>query len=137
MFCEVCGKESKKLKKVLIEGAAMNACPECAKLASAEISSGNKFTSESLRIRIESLTKRRESGEEDLLEEDEFLVEDYGERVKNARERLGLTQEELALKINEKSSVIAKIERYEFRPDKNLIKKLEKFLGIKLTEKVE
>ena len=47
-----------------------------------------------------------------------------------------LKQEELAKKINEKSSIIKRIEE-GWRPPLNLIKKLEKFFNIKLTEKLE
>ena len=32
--------------------------------------------------------------------------------------------------------MLSKLEKGEMRPDKNLIKKLEKFYGIKLTEKI-
>lgn len=137
MFCELCGKESKKLKKVIIEGASLEVCPDCAKYASGEILHDRKIlTQEYLKHRIDTLRRKRHS-ENDILEENEALIENYGDIVKAAREKMGLTQEELASKINEKSSVIAKIERYELRPDKALIRKLEKFLGIKLIEKLE
>jgi putative transcription factor len=45
-------------------------------------------------------------------------------------------QETLAAKINEKTSVINKLERGDMRPDDLLVKKLENELGITLKEKV-
>jgi len=138
MQCELCGRDVRRTKRVIIEGVVLNVCNECAKFG---VELGGKSPTKPvsppdyIRMRIENI-KRRKSKRRDFIEEEEVLVEDYGDRVRKARERMNLTQEELASKINEKSSVIAKIERYEFHPDKNLIKKLEKFLGIKLTEKV-
>ena len=45
-------------------------------------------------------------------------------------------QEDLAAKLNERASVIAKLENGTMRPNDALLKKLEHELGIKLTEKV-
>ncbi len=60
------------------------------------------------------------------------LVENYGLLVKNARERMGLSHEELGAKLGEKASVIRKIEQGKLKPDNVLVKKLEYFLKIKL-----
>ena len=69
--------------------------------------------------------------------EDLDLVEDFGERVKNARRRLGLTQEDLARQLNEKLTVIRKIEAGEFKPPIELARKLERFLKIRLLEPID
>jgi len=47
-----------------------------------------------------------------------------------------LKQEDLAKKLNEKSSIIKRVEE-GWEPPSNLIRKLEKFFNIKLTEKPE
>ena len=60
------------------------------------------------------------------------LVENYGLLVKSARERMGLSPEELGVKLGEKASVIRKIEQGKLKPDNVLAKKLEHFLKIKL-----
>lgn len=60
------------------------------------------------------------------------LVENFDSKVKQAREKLGIPQEELGKKINEKASVIKKIEAGKMRPDNALATKLERFLKIKL-----
>jgi uncharacterized protein (TIGR00270 family) len=49
---------------------------------------------------------------------------------------LNLTQEQLAKKLNEKSSVIKRIEE-GWEPPPTLIRKIEKFFNIKLTEEIE
>ena len=138
MQCELCGREVRRTRRVIIEGVVLNVCNECARFG-VELGgkSGAKPVSppDYIKMRIETI-KKRKSSRKDFIEEEEVLAADYGDRVRRAREKMNLTQEELGAKINEKSSVIAKIERYELHPDKTLIKKLEKFLGIKLTEKV-
>jgi putative transcription factor len=56
--------------------------------------------------------------------------------VKNERTKRNLTQEELAKKLNEKESVIKRIED-GWEPSLNVIKKLERFFNINLTEELE
>jgi putative transcription factor len=69
-------------------------------------------------------------------EEVSELVDDYSHRIREAREALGWKQEELALKMSEKVSVIMKVERGDMKPNDALIKKFEKTLNIQLMEKV-
>ena len=137
MICELCGRDVPHLKKVIIEGVVLNVCDECAKFGT-EIK-GNKIPKdvkylppEIIRERIEKKRRRRDRG----LEEEEVLADDYPQRIRKAREKMNLTQDELAKKILEKKTVISKIERGEMKPDEKLIKKLEKVLNIKLKEKV-
>ncbi|MBC7114208.1 MAG: TIGR00270 family protein, partial [Archaeoglobi archaeon] len=67
----------------------------------------------------------------------EDIIPNYSEVIREARERLGLSQEELARKIKEKVSLIRKIERGELTPEEKVARKLEKELGIKLMERIE
>ncbi|MEM3812196.1 MAG: helix-turn-helix domain-containing protein, partial [Thermoplasmata archaeon] len=71
------------------------------------------------------------------LDATEVLVEDFGARIKKAREAKKLTIEDLAKKLLEKKTLLSKIERQESKPDDKLIKKIEKELNIKLKEKVD
>ena len=76
----------------------------------------------------------------DRLMDEEFSIEivpDFGMRVKDAREKLGLKQEELARRINEKVSLLRKIERGEIVPDDRVRQKLERILNISLVERVQ
>ncbi len=137
MICELCGKDVPRLHRVVIEGVIMNVCDECAKfgreLKKNEIPNDVKYLPpEVVRERVEKQKRRKYKD----IDEEEVLVEDYPERIRKARERLGMTQDELAKKILEKKTVISKLERGEMHPDEKLIKKLEKVLGVKLKEKV-
>ena len=60
------------------------------------------------------------------------LVEGFGAKIKQARENLGLSHEELGKKINEKVSVLKKIEAEKMKPDMRLTAKLEHALKIRL-----
>ncbi|MEN2974065.1 MAG: helix-turn-helix domain-containing protein [Candidatus Caldarchaeales archaeon] len=65
------------------------------------------------------------------VEEFEY-VEDFGRLIREARERMGLTQEEFAKQLNEKVTIIKKIEAGEFNPSIELSKKIERLLKIKI-----
>ena len=67
--------------------------------------------------------------------EDYDVVEDYAELIKNKREEMQMTQDDLAKKIFERKNVLSNIERGELLPDINTARKLEKVLNIKLLEK--
>ena len=67
----------------------------------------------------------------------ELLAENYPELIKKKRESLNLSQKDFAIKINEKESIIHKIETGAFEPSLALAKKLEKMLNIKLIEEHE
>ena len=61
------------------------------------------------------------------------VVQDYDDRIRTARESKGLTQEELAKQLNEKASLIRKLERGDVLPSDSVQRKLERELGIDLT----
>jgi putative transcription factor len=60
------------------------------------------------------------------------LKEDYYKVIKQAREKLGLSQEALGRKINEKPSVIKLLESGKLKPDNMLARKLEHALKVQL-----
>ncbi|RLF97355.1 TIGR00270 family protein, partial [Thermococci archaeon] len=63
-------------------------------------------------------------------------VPDYSKIIKNARENRKLSQKDLAFKINEKESVIHRLETESMSPSYTLAKKLEKALEIKIIDKI-
>jgi putative transcription factor len=46
--------------------------------------------------------------------------------------KMGLTHEQLGMKMNEKAQLLKKFETGTLKPDEILAKKLERYLGIKL-----
>ncbi len=64
----------------------------------------------------------------------ETVVADFAARIRNAREKSGTTQKDFAMRINEKESIVQKLEAGSFVPPISLAKKLEKLLKIQLVE---
>ena len=131
--CEMCGKKVSNLKTVLIEGSMLNVCPNCARFGKPvkpEIAATPVEIAQRLELREKRL--RTKNVFENIENE---LVDDYAKKIRDARTKMNLTPEELGKRINEKKTVITKIESKSMRPDENLIKKLETTLNIKLMEK--
>ena len=120
--CELCGKDADSLTKVKIEGAKLKACDSCKEL-------GEEVETKSKQERTRKTKKKSRSSKR---RNTKVLVDNYGERVKDAREDETLSINELADEMNIKSSVLKKIEREEFKPDKTLAQSLSQRLDIKL-----
>lgn len=145
--CEVCGSEIiGKPHRVIIEGAKMITCGECAKLGS-DYWTPKPETTSTIKLKIPTrraltsttkvpILKRRSNVTQADIYENMEIIEGYGFIVKRAREKLGLTPEDLGKKIGEKESVIKKIESEKIVPDMRLVAKLEHALKIKLLTKV-
>ncbi len=71
------------------------------------------------------------------VEEETVLVDNYGKLIIGARKKKNLTREEFAKKINEKESVIRRVESEEMGPDDALTEKIERFFEIKLRKTYE
>ena len=123
MRCEVCGREiSGAPLRRIIEGGRLMVCGECAQFSSGE------WTPTRPRAPPKARVPRSEF--EDL--ERLTLVEDFGRKIREARQREGLTVEDLAKKIGEKESVLKNLEKEELMPSEDLVKKLHNVLKIAL-----
>jgi ribosome-binding protein aMBF1 (putative translation factor) len=60
------------------------------------------------------------------------LAPDWGRRIRVAREALLWTPEEFGKRLNEKKSVVLKLESGSFRPPDGTIRKVERLLRIRL-----
>ncbi len=123
MGCDMCGRQA-ELYRAVIEDVELNVCESCAKFGKvvgrreAELKPGKRFS-------------------EQKSEKMELIVDNFSGLIKKKREDLKLTQKEFAQKINEKESVIHKIETGGLEPSLALARKLEKMLKIKLVEEHE
>jgi putative transcription factor len=61
------------------------------------------------------------------------LAQDYDDRIRDARESAGMSQEDLAKELNEKASLIRKLEHGDTLPSDDVQKKLERKLDISLS----
>lgn len=141
MLCEMCGKNVVATSRVRIEGSILTVCPDCAKfgqpvdpVSAPPLSSGPMSTSlpGARGARIGGARRRLE--ERDLYQEigEMELVPDWARRVRLAREAHTWTPEVLGKKLNEKKSVVLKIESGSFHPPDELVRKLEHLLKIRL-----
>ncbi len=128
MKCEVCGREA-RLKRTLIEGVEMMACEECSKYG--------KVLPERKKVVIKKPKKIVPYSKDVFENMNKELVPEWGTKIREARERKGLTREELGAKVGEKTTTIAKIENEELRPPDETVKRLEKILEINLFHEVE
>ncbi|MBI2541539.1 TIGR00270 family protein [Candidatus Woesearchaeota archaeon] len=122
--CDLCGRIAEDLAKAVIEGVTLDVCKDCSKFG--------KVVSQPIRPGAKEQAKRFQSLQKE--EKSETLVENFTELVKKKREAMNLTQKDFAGKINEKETMIHKIETGSFTPPLPLVKKIERLLGIKLTE---
>jgi putative transcription factor len=72
-----------------------------------------------------------------MFDEMDELAQDYDQRIRQARESMGLSQEELAGDLNEKASLIRKLERGDVLPSDSVQKKLERKLDVSLSEGID
>lgn len=136
MRCEVCGRRIHgKPHRVIIEGAKLTVCRGCAKLGTKlweetepkTSTAKYKKTATASRLVTASRTPKRIPVDATL-----ELVEHFNAKIRQAREKLGFSHEDLGKKIAEKSSVLKKIETGKMVPDNILTAKLEHTLKIKL-----
>ncbi len=144
MNCELCGNVMDRYHEVIIDGVTMKVCHDCAKY-------GKEVNKKPVAVQREQIPqtvqkknfihvppppppRRKAAGNPEDTEEP---IIDFGKSIKKRREEMGLSQEELANKLQEKKNLVAKIEREEIKPDKQTARKIEKLMGIKILEKVQ
>lgn len=151
--CEMCGAETGAPKTIKVEGAELDVCTNCADLGtevttstsgsadtkystSSSTGGGTSNTTSSGSASTGSTSRATGSGGsrgDDMFDSLGDLAQDYDDRIRTARESQGLSQQELADELNEKRSLINKLERGEILPDDGVQQKLERYLKIELT----
>ena len=130
--CEICGAEiSGPPQRIVIDRSAMEVCKSCARFGKPE----DKWSPVPKKmVPVErAFTVQRPKPRDhfkDLVE----LVPNFGRKIREAREIMGLSVEELGSRIKEKATLLKKIEREEISPEDEVRKKLERELKIKLTD---
>lgn len=134
MRCEVCGRRIHgKPLRVIIEGAKLTVCSPCSRHgkiiweepALKPALAKNKAIAPSSKI-------QRVKGSETKMDVGLELVEGFEAKIRRAREKLGLSHEDLGKRMSEKVSVLKKVESGKMTPDNKLATKLEHALKIKL-----
>ncbi|MEM5803430.1 MAG: multiprotein bridging factor aMBF1 [Candidatus Aenigmatarchaeota archaeon] len=118
--CNICGKDEDELIKIKVEDAIIDVCKNCSSFG---------------QVIIE---KKKEIPIKEEIEEEEYeLVDNFGKIIKNSREKMNISRKELAKKIKIKENILRRIESENLIPEKELAKKIEKELGIKILQKID
>ena len=135
MECEICGKPVSETNptRAKIEGSVMVVCKDCAKLGTIQKAPPKPKFQQNKKGKKTTQPRRNYRNDEPKDE----LIEDYNVAVRKAREAKNWSREDLGKKINERVSVINRIESGKMTPDNKLTKKLEKALNIKLIENID
>lgn len=124
MNCELCGAEG-ELLRAIVEGTELNVCKRCG---------GYGKVIGRVRLPQKPAAAEQKKPDKEILE---VIAADYADKIKTAREKRGMKQEEFAKALSEKESLIHSIETGKYRPGIDLARKLEKFLKITLVEQQE
>ncbi|MFH1174038.1 MAG: multiprotein bridging factor aMBF1 [archaeon] len=125
MTCEMCGNKPASYQ-VEVEGTSMLLCEQCATFG--------KVVGKLVKYSPEKKQKRTVPTETAREERVQVIIARAGRAIKEKREQLGLKQEELAKRLNEKESLLHQIESSKFIPSIALARKFEKALGLVLVE---
>lgn len=128
--CELCGEEIHgKAYLGIVDRAELILCEKCIKRASkvygplgAKKPVSRAAISSQRTVRIES--------------EREEVVNDFADKIKEARERAGFTRDTLAALLGTKVSVVRRLEEGSLKPTLEMARKLEKILKVQLIENV-
>ena len=128
--CPICGSLIwGKGVKVLIEEAKITVCQSCAR-------NGEKITKRQQSQFKPSKAKTRVSSSSPKyrkeINQDLEIVEDYDKLIRKVRQKLNLNQDQFANKLNEKPSLIRRIESGKAKPTIKLARKIEKVYEISL-----
>ena len=145
--CEMCGAERASLTTAKVEGAELELCDDCADFGT-EVKTTSSSGSTKYSTSSSSGTSSASSGSSggsssssggstrrrDMFDDMDEVATDYDQRIREAREGEGLSQEDLAKELNEKASLIRKLERGDVLPSDEVQQKLERRLDISLVE---
>jgi putative transcription factor len=137
MECEMCGKNV-GTRRFMVDGTIMQLGVCCGRYGTPldtpqAAPAGSKAAMQQNLERRASRMKTKDIYAEEVWD----LVDDFGRRIREARERKGWSHDQLGNKVSARVPQLRQIESNHLRPSDELAKKFEKELGITLMEKVE
>jgi putative transcription factor len=138
MLCEMCGEDVPATSAVRVESSVLQLCPNCSKfgvaVAPPVLPAGSAPPAPSGGAARPLARGGRRMEERDVYTElpEMELAPDWGKRIRIAREALAWSPEEFGKKLNEKKSLVLKLESGSFRPPDATIRKVERLLRIRL-----
>jgi putative transcription factor len=145
----MCGSDQSSLTTVKVEGAELELCGDCKEFGtevrtesssststkySTSSSNSDESSTNSTGSTTSSASQSGGSPRRDMFDNMDEIAADYDNRIRQARESRSLSQEDLADSLNEKASLIRKLERSDILPSDDVREKLERRLDISLVE---
>jgi putative transcription factor len=109
---------------IVVDGTVFNVCIACSK-------HGKSYTPAQVPARRKKLPPKKQEKKFGLSDAT-MLTPDFAGLIRDARMKMGLTHEQLGMKMNEKAQLLRMLETGGLKPDEMFAKKLERYLGIKL-----
>lgn len=130
--CEICGIQIiDNGERVYVEGNLLTVCKACSKRGKPSNNQQN------IQRKLPARPKKIEKPDKITFEDSAILVKDFSEVIRNSRMSKGFTHEQLGFLIQERASLLRKIESGSLKPDEVLAKKLERFFRINLYTEVD
>ena len=123
-YCELCGHQTFEKKMVVVDGTVFNVCTACSKR-------GKPYMMPQVSVKKKkplTIKPQKRIG----LADETILTPNFANLIREARMKMGLTHEQLGMKMNEKAQILKKFETGSLKPDEIFARKLERYLGIKL-----
>ena len=143
--CEICGIQIfEKADRVYVEGNLLTVCKSCSKRGKPSTNQQNiqktgRPSSYQQNIQKTGFPRPKKivKTEKITFDDARILVSNLSEVIRKSRMTRGLTHEQLGLTLNERASLLRKIESGSIKPDEELAKKLERFFRIPLYTEVD
>jgi putative transcription factor len=129
-YCELCGHQTLEKKMVVVDGTVFNVCVACSK-------HGKPYVPPQVAAKRKKAPLAPKLQKKIGLADETILTPNFARLIREARMKMGLTHEQLGMKMNEKAQLLKKFETGTLKPDEILAKKLERYLGIKLYVKAD
>jgi putative transcription factor len=123
-YCELCGHQTFEKKMVIVDGTVFNVCIPCSKR-------GKPYVPAQIAVKKKKPLAVKPQKKIELADET-ILTPNFAKLIREARMKMGLTHEQLGMKMNEKAQLLKKFETGSLKPDEIFAKKLERYLGVKL-----
>jgi putative transcription factor len=138
--CDICGRQIYgKPNRIVVEGAIMSACQSCASLGTpyqerkpAPVVRTVATVRAKPLVSLHPVPPRPADRQIPREIQELDLTDNYPQIIQKARRKHELSQEELAMKVKERLSIIQKIELGKMVPDTRLARTLEHVLRVKL-----
>jgi len=131
-YCELCGSPIHgKGITMSYEGSIITVCNSCY----------NRIRKHAVIVKEDnkkSETQKKTTPKPPKMADTELeIVADYYKIIKNAREQLGISQQQLAQKLKVSENIVKRFESGKLKPTISQARQLEKILGIKLVTPLE